>query len=109
MADGSQYWRLTTTAHGQPSLASIGEPPRGAVLLSRERRDEMWRLIALAEGEAHRATSTDLHIARTIDRALDQAPAVVLDVPLNADGTQTWLWRFREAAATLDRAARVGP
>jgi hypothetical protein len=79
------------------------------VVLCRWRRAEMWRLIHLAECRTTEATGTDRHIARCIVAAIDTAPDVLTDRPLDPDGLLAWLFRFRGAAERLERVARVGP
>ncbi len=69
----------------------------------------MHRLIRLAEGSAHKATSTDLHIASTIHGAIDAASDVLVDRPIHATALIVWLLRFRDAAERLERVARIGP
>lgn len=106
---GPPLWRLERDPEIGPRLLR-GEPEPGDVVLCRARRAVMARLIALAETTPHLATAIQLHQARTLHRCIDAAREVLLDARLGGpDGAVAWLFRFREAALLLDKAARIGP
>lgn len=98
-------------ARGLPKLLPLGRRERsGELVLCRARRAVMTRLIALAETTPHLASAIEVHQARTLHRCIDGAREVLLDARLGGpDGAVAWLFRFREAALLLDKAARIGP
>ena len=105
----AHYRRLVRNGHGEPRLVPLKEIEAGDFVLTRERVDEMWRLLRLAEGEAHLATSTDRAIANAIHAGIDRAEAVVCVAGhFAADMLVSWLARFDEAVERFARVERLG-
>ena len=100
---------MCRNGHGEPRLVLLREPEPGDFAITRERADEMWRLIELAEGSAHLATSTDRHIARRIHAGIDAAEHVVtIADDFAPDQLVAWLARFDEAVERFERVAKLG-
>ena len=105
----ARFRRLCRDRYGEPRLYSLKAPEAGDFVLTVEHSREVWRLIELSEGSAHRATSTDRHIARAIHGKIDRAEHVVTELD-HWDGDQliAWLARFDEAVERFERVARLG-
>ena len=103
------FWRLEL-AHGETGyrVRPVAQPDAGDVLLCEARRAECRRLIALADGEAHRATADDVRKARVLAAAIQRRP-IVVDAELPAECIEGLRNRVAEAARDLARAARLGP
>ena len=105
----ARYRRLVRNDHGEPRLVPLKEPEPADFLLTVEHVDEVWRLIRLAEGEAHLATSTDRAIANAIHAGIDRAEAVAcLAGHFAPDMLVSWLARFDEACERFERVRRLG-
>ena len=105
----ARYRRLVRNDHGEPRLVPLKEPEPADFLLTVEHVDEMWRLIRLAEGEAHRATSTDRAIANAIHASIDRAESIACGAGHFApDMLVAWLARFDDAVERFEMVRRLG-
>ncbi len=103
------YRRLVRDGLGEPRLVLLREPEAGDFVLTVEHVDEMWRLIRLAEGEAHRATSTDRAIAIAIHASIDRAESIACGAGHFApDMLVAWLARFDDAVERFEMVRRLG-
>lgn len=115
---GEVWWALAGDPD-RPAFETVVDPGPETLRLCRHRRAEMRRLVRVGDGALHLATAADRAIAGALFKAIDRAATVAIDEPPGGSGRGKcfaaaeqlvgWLARFRDAAETIERRARLGP